>query len=147
MTEKPRQYFPGEFDPEIQPPTGSYPQQGYSVPEQPVRSTSNGWAGALGAIAALALIAAGAMFFLWRSAAADANRVPPAPVTQTIRETETQTVTETTTATTTVTENFGEPAISVPPEFQDGANNVRDLIDGLLAPNSGAQGEPQPLPQ
>lgn len=114
--ERPRQYFPGEYDPN-QPQTQQYQdsyQGGYQDNyqgnyQQPVsdyeppreKKSGSGLAGVLGALAVLALVAAGALFFLWRNAASEADKPAPEPVTETVTHTtqEPTTVTETETTT------------------------------------------------
>lgn len=119
--DRPRQYFPGEQDPNQQPAynpnyqqpsydQSGYDQQGYGQPgydpqgydqpyqEEPKRSGGSGAAILLGVLLALALIGVGVLFFMWRSAADDANKPAPEPVTETVVTTE-EAVTETATVT------------------------------------------------
>lgn len=190
---RPRQYFPGEYDPN-HPPQPNYPpqpggaggmgQQGasagyypgqsgqpgqaeyYAGPAGPPpgydnsgysegyddRDTGNsggsgsGWAVALGVIAAFALVAAGALFFLWRSAAQEANRPAPEPVTQTATVTEQVPTTVTETATVTETQQ-ATPTQQDRPDMEDifptglpepslpnnaDSNDIESWLNGLL---------------
>lgn len=101
--DRPRQYFPGENDPGYRPPQYQEPQYGYEQPsyqqpqyQEPPRASKSGGAlpMLLGILFGLTLLAAGLFFFLWRGAAAEADR-PVEPVT--VTETTSLTVTETTT--------------------------------------------------
>ncbi|MDO5512337.1 hypothetical protein [Corynebacterium sp.] len=96
--DRPRQYFPGEHDPGYQPPRYDQPQYQPPVYEEPAPRASRSGGGALpllmGILFGLTLIAAAVLFFLWRGAAAEAER-PVEPVT--VTETTSLTVTETTT--------------------------------------------------
>lgn len=92
--QRPKQYFP---DPQHQTqyyePDAYYEPQSYYEPE-PQRS--NGLAIGLGIALAVALCAGTVLFFLWRGAAAEANK-PPVTSTVTATSVVTETVTETTT--------------------------------------------------
>ncbi|MDO5669186.1 MAG: hypothetical protein Q4G50_04230 [Corynebacterium sp.] len=92
--DRPRQYFPSDNDPGYQPPQYSYEQPAYQEP--PRASKSGGaWPMLLGILFGLTLLAAVAFFFLWRSAAAEADKpVEPTTVTQTTSITVTETTTE-----------------------------------------------------
>lgn len=101
--ERPRQYFPGEHDPdyryeEPRYEAPQYQQPAYQEPHrEPVKKKSGGALPMLlGILFGLTLLAAVAFFFLWRNAAAEADREPPAPVTvtSTVSQTLTETVTE-----------------------------------------------------
>lgn len=128
---EPRQYFPGEHDPNYQ---YQQPQYQQDYPEETGRA-SGGWALVLGILLGLALLAAGLLFFLWRSASEAANQPPPEPVTQTV-------VTTPPAVTETVTER---PGLSLPtsnlptavPDSADIESWVNDLLGG---------GEPTPPP-
>lgn len=98
---RPRQYFPGEHDPnyQYQEPQYQQPAQPRQQPQyQPPAEKKSGGAlpMLLGLLFGLTLLAAVAFFFLWRNAAAEADREPPAPVTvtSTVSQTLTETVTE-----------------------------------------------------
>ena len=95
--QRPKQYFP---DPQHQ--TQYYePEAYYDDPQpyyEPEPKRSNGLAIGLGIALAVALCAGTVLFFLWRSAAAEANKPP---VTSTVMVTETAVSTETVTETTT----------------------------------------------
>lgn len=148
MNDRPRQYFPGEDDPNPAQQNAQQPQQPegyYDFPEDDsvypaggghdTGSDGNGLTVTLGIIAALALLAAGALLFLWRSSAAEADKEPPPPVTETVTETETEmqteTETETETETTTVTEN-PLPDVSDLPEVPEDPDEVEDWINDLF---------------
>ncbi|OIR40376.1 hypothetical protein [Corynebacterium sp. NML130628] len=94
--QRPKQYFP---DPQHQ--TQYYePEAYYGDPQpyyEPEPKRSNGLAIGLGIALAVALCAGTVLFFLWRSAAAEANKPP---VTSTVMVTETAVSTETVTETT-----------------------------------------------
>ncbi|WP_213063470.1 hypothetical protein, partial [Acinetobacter baumannii] len=47
------------------------------------KKKNGGMAGVFAAIAVVAILAAGALFFLWRNAASDADKPAPEPVTET----------------------------------------------------------------
>lgn len=95
----PRQYFPGEHDPDYryqqqyEAPQYQQPQPQYQPPEE--KKAGGALPMLLGILFGLTLLAAAAFFFLWRNAAAEADREPPAPVT--VTQTTSVTVTETTT--------------------------------------------------
>ena len=156
MNDRPRQYFPGEDGPnpaqqdynqqpqDAQQPEGYYdfledesvyPAGGGYDTGHVTGSDGNGLTVTLGIIAALALLAAGALLFLWRSSAAEADKEPPPPVTETVTETETEmqteTQTETETETTTVTEN-PIPDVSDLPEVPEDPDEVEDWINDLF---------------
>lgn len=99
--ERPKQYFPGEHDPgyryqepQYEPPQYQQPQPAYQPPEE--QKSGGALPMLLGILFGLTLLAAVAFFFLWRNAAAEADREPPAPVTvtSTVSRTLTETVTE-----------------------------------------------------
>lgn len=100
--EPPRQYFPGEHDPnyryqEPQPQQyQQYQQQPTYQPEPPRASRSGGALPMLlGILFGLTLIAAAVFFLLWRNAEAElAEPVPPVTVTQTTSVTVTETTTQ-----------------------------------------------------
>ncbi|MCQ4614765.1 hypothetical protein [Corynebacterium pseudogenitalium] len=132
--QRPKQYFP---DPEHQ--TQYYEPEAYYEPQsyyelEPQRS--NGLAIGLGIALAIALCAGTVLFFLWRSAAAEADKPP---VTSTVTETavSTETVTETTTKRPKLLPDRGrgvsgetvaptEPAVEVPTE-------LRGLFDDIVS--------------
>jgi len=100
--DRPRQYFPGEHDPHYREPQYN-PQYNYEQPTyqppapEPPREPKGGgaWPMLLGILFGLTLLAAVAFFFLWRSAAAEADKpVEPTTVTQTTSVTVTETTTE-----------------------------------------------------
>ena len=87
---RPQQYFP---DPQAQ--SGYYEEPEYaapeySAPEPPQRS--NTAAVVLGLLSAILAVASVVLFFLWRSAAEEANK-PPVTITQTTTATTTETTT------------------------------------------------------
>lgn len=97
--ERPRQYFPGEHDPDYPSEEPRYEASQYQRPayQEPVQKKPGGALPMLlGILFGLTLLAAVALFFLWRTAAAEADREPPAPVTvtSTVSQTLTETVTE-----------------------------------------------------
>ena len=119
--ERPKQYFPDQSQNQQQ-----YAQPAYEQPYQepyyePEPKGSSAGAIALGVVAALSFLSALVLFFLWRGAAAEADKPPV---------TETSTVTQTTTATTTST------TAKLPSIFGD-----RDNPTATLAPD-----EPAPDP-
>ena len=86
---RPQQYFP---DPQAQ--SGYYEEPEYSAPEYsaPEPRRSNTAAIVLGLLSAILAVASVVLFFLWRSAAEEANK-PPVTVTQTTTATSTVTTT------------------------------------------------------
>jgi hypothetical protein len=97
--ERPRQYFPGEHDPDYRYEAPRYEAPQYQQPayqEPGKKKTGGALPMLLGILFGLTLLAAVAFFFLWRNAAAEADREPPAPVTvtSTVSQTLTETVTE-----------------------------------------------------
>lgn len=112
-----------------------YVESTYAEPER----GSNAGAIALGVIAAISFVAAVSLFFLWRGAAAEANKPP---VTETVTQTTTQV--ETTTKTTTKFPSiFGErdnPTATLPPDEpapidpeipREIRDDARDILDQL----------------
>lgn len=168
--QRPRQYFPDQSQPETryqqsynpgnETQYGGYQQsagyQEYDEPyrpedyannyeEQPRKKRGGRGATVLGILLALAILAGIVLFFLWRSAAEEANEPPPAPVTVT------QTQTETTTEDAPVIptdilprDDNGDVQLpsdiptEVPPEISDGAGDAQDWLDGLLGDIEGA---------
>ena len=132
--QRPKQYFP---DPEHQ--TQYYEPEAYYEPQsyyEPEPQRSNGLAIGLGIALAIALCAGTVLFFLWRGAAAEADKPP---VTSTVTETAvtTETVTETTTKRPKLLPDRGrgesgetvaptEPAVEVPTE-------LRGLFDDIVS--------------
>ena len=139
-----------------------YEQQGYAQPgyepgpgprefePEPGQQKRGGagMAGVFAALAALAVVAAGALFFMWRNAAAEADKPAPAPVTETL----------TTQVPTTVTETYTEEApennfpseiptelpSELPSELRDSLDNGGQELEGLFndffgPENSGGQ--------
>ncbi|GAB2501850.1 hypothetical protein CATRI_01750 [Corynebacterium atrinae] len=102
--ERPRQYFPGEHDPDYhyEPPAPQYPQYEAPAPSAPAPQRG-GTSMLLGILFGLAILAAVAFFFLWRSAAGNLaeeratvpTTPPPVTVTSVVTQTQTSTVTET----------------------------------------------------
>lgn len=96
--ERPRQYFPGEHDPDYPSEEPRYEASQYQQPayQEPVQKKPGGALPMLlGILFGLTLLAAVAFFFLWRSAAAEADKpVEPTTVTQTTSVTVTETTTE-----------------------------------------------------
>lgn len=98
--ERPRQYFPGENDPEYR-----YEPPAPPAPPAPMveEKQSGGFSMLLGILFGIAILAAVAFFFLWRSAAGNLaeeratvpTTPPPVTVTSVVTQTQTSTVTET----------------------------------------------------
>lgn len=160
--ERPRQYFPGEYDPNA-------PQQGYQQPQQPgygyqdprqdpryepqnsdyAASGGSGGTGAatvLGILLGLALLAAIVLFFMWRGAADRANQPPPEPVTETVVTTE-EAVTETATVTETA-EPDNDPGtggglpegIEIPTEELPSDSDIESFLNDLFSGQGQEQG-------
>lgn len=154
--QRPKQYFAEQSQPQYQ--QAQYQQAQYQQPqyqqpqyqqphsEQPYyepsyqepEQRSNIGTILLGILAAVSFVAAVSLFFLWRGAAAEADK-PPVTETQTVTTTETQTTFQTTTKFPSI---FGErdnptamlppeepmPVPEVPREFREDA---RDILDQL----------------
>ncbi|WP_175935658.1 hypothetical protein [Corynebacterium sp. Marseille-P4321] len=122
----------------------AYREPAYREPEYaPQPQGSNAGTIALGVLAAGSFVAAVSLFFLWRGAAAEADK-PPVVETEVITTTETETKTETTTKFPSIFGERDEPtatlpddepapppapeAPEIPPEVRDEA---REIIDQL----------------
>lgn len=145
--ERPRQYFPDQSQNQYQQPAyePQYQQQyEYEQPYQepyyePEQKGSSAGAIALGVIAALSFVAAVVLFFLWRGAAAEADK-PPVTQTSTVTQTTTETKTETTTKFPSIFRDREDPTATLAPvepapnpselerEIRD---NARDILDQL----------------
>ncbi|MBA1834346.1 hypothetical protein [Corynebacterium wankanglinii] len=145
--ERPRQYFPDQSQNQYQQPAyePQYQQQyEYEPPYQepyyePEQKGSSAGAIALGVIAALSFVAAVVLFFLWRGAAAEADK-PPVTQTSTVTQTTTETKTETTTKFPSIFRDREDPTATLAPvepapnpselerEIRD---NARDILDQL----------------
>jgi len=145
--ERPRQYFPDQSQNQYQQPAyePQYQQQyEYEPPYQepyyePEQKGSSAGAIALGVIAALSFVAAVVLFFLWRDAAAEADK-PPVTQTSTVTQTTTETKTETTTKFPSIFRDREDPTATLAPvepapnpselerEIRD---NARDILDQL----------------
>ena len=148
--ERPRQYFPDQSQNQYQQPAyePQYQQQyDYEPPYQepyyePEQKGSSAGAIALGVIAALSFVAAVVLFFLWRGAAAEADK-PPVTQTSTVTQTTTETKTETTTKFPSIFRDRENPTATLDPlepapepndpsdierEIREGA---RDILDQL----------------
>lgn len=145
--ERPKQYFPDQSQNQ-QPRYEQYAQPAYEQPYQepyyepePEKGSSAG-AIALGVIAALSFISAVVLFFLWRGAAAEADK-PPVTQTSTVTQTTTETKTETTTKFPSIFRDRENPTATLDPlepapepndpsdierEIREGA---RDILDQL----------------
>ena len=147
--QRPQQYFP---EPGSQSASGygqSYQQQYEPVPssyhvEEPKKG-SGALAYVFAAIAAIAVVIAGVLFFLWRGAAEDANKPAPEPVTHTQTVTTEVPTTVTTTEDAPLDEFPTDLPTDLPPDLQDqldqGGSELEDLLNDLfgeLETNSGA---------
>lgn len=144
---RPQQYFPDpnqqqqqqpyyEPQPEYQPEYQDYQYQPEYQPAED-RGTSAG-AIALGVLAAISFVSAVVLFFLWRGAAAEADK-PPVTHTSTVTTTQKETSTVTTTKFPSIFDR-NEPSatllpdeplpteIEIPREFRD---DVTDFLDQL----------------
>ncbi|QGU03696.1 hypothetical protein [Corynebacterium comes] len=138
--DRPRQYFPGESDPNYRYQEPQYQQPAYQEPYRPPEEKKSRGAlpMLLGILFGLTLLAAVAFFFLWRNAAAEADREPPAPVT--VTSTVSQTLTET------VTREAPRLPTEIPTEIPSDIlpSGVPGIdLDGLLERFTGG-GEPTP---
>lgn len=136
--ERPKQYFPDQsqanyqqqgYQPQYQQPQYQQPQyqqpryeqqyqEPYYAPEPQYQEPEGGSSAgtiALGVIAAVSFVAATVLFFLWRGAAAEADK-PPVTETVTHTTTETETSTTTTTKFPSIFERNEEPTATLPPE-------------------------------
>ncbi|WP_288748068.1 hypothetical protein [uncultured Corynebacterium sp.] len=139
-----------------------YAQQQYEPvpsdydPDQRGRGKKNGgMAGVFAAIAVVAILAAGALFFLWRNAASDADKPAPEPVTETTTTQVPTTVTETEDAGPGISERLRNlPKLQdelpedipteLPPEIQDRLEEGDDLdVERLLRDLFGNSGNQQ----
>ena len=112
-------------------------------------------AGVFAAIAVVAILAAGALFFLWRNAASDADKPAPEPVTETTTTQVPTTVTETEDAGPGISERLRNlPKLQdelpedipteLPPEIQDRLEEGDDLdVERLLRDLFGNSGNQQ----
>lgn len=147
--ERPRQYFPDQSQNQYQQPAyePQYQQQyEYEPPYQepyyePEQKGSSAGAIALGVIAALSFVAAVVLFFLWRGAAAEADK-PPVTQTSTVTQTTTETKTETTTKFPSIFRDRENPTATLDPLEPAPApapgdiereirENARDILDQL----------------
>lgn len=147
--ERPRQYFPDQSQNQYQQPAyePQYQQQyEYEPPYQepyyePEQKGSSAGAIALGVIAALSFVAAVVLFFLWRGAAAEADK-PPVTQTSTVTQTTTETKTETTTKFPSIFRDRENPTATLAPLEPAPApapgdiereirENARDILDQL----------------
>ena len=151
-----------------QQPGGQYGQQQYGQQQyEPVPSDydpdqrgrgkkkNSGMAGVFAAIAVVAILAAGALFFLWRNAASDADKPAPEPVTETTTTQVPTTVTETEDAGPGISERLRNlPNLQdelpedipseLPPEIQDRLEEGNDLdVERLLRDLLGNSGNQQ----
>ena len=104
------------------------------------------------AIAAIAVVFAGVLFFLWRGAAADANKPAPEPVTETVTTEVPTTVTTTKESprdrlpTEIPTELPPEVPTELPPSIQDqldqGGSDLESLLNDLFGELESGNGEP-----
>ncbi|WP_018297813.1 hypothetical protein [Corynebacterium lubricantis] len=117
----------------------------YAYDEAPRKQSGGRGPLILGILLALAVLAGIVLFFMWRSAAEEANQPPPAPVTVT------QTQTETTTENAPIIptdilprDDQGNPQLpsdiptEIPPEVSNGAQDAQAWLDGLLGDIEGA---------
>ncbi|WP_411697042.1 hypothetical protein ACLI1Q_000339 [Corynebacterium sp. LaCa191] len=112
-------------------------------------------AGVFAAIAVVAILAAGALFFLWRNAASDADKPAPEPVTETTTTQVPTTVTETEDAGPGISERLRnlpnlqddlpeDIPTELPPEIQDRLEEGDDLdVERLLRDLFGNGGNQQ----
>lgn len=140
--DRPRQVFPepGDYPPR------DYQQDYQPEYQEPREEKTSGGVIALAILAGLALLAAGVMFFLWRSAAADADKPAPPPVTSTVTTTQPTTVTETVTDNPSPEDWLPSDVPSIPPLPSDVQNfDVEQWFRDTFGLDSGAPtGEPQP---
>lgn len=147
LPQRPQQHFPEPGSQNTQAYGHPYQQgydQNYQQPQyDPVPSSyqveqPKKGGGALSyvfaAIAALAVVIAGVLFFLWRSAAADADKPAPEPVTETVT---TEVPTTVTTTKSSPRDNLPtdiptELPTELPPDIQDRVERGGDDIDGLI---------------
>ena len=137
--ERPKQYFPDQSQNQQQ-----YAQPAYEQPYQepyyePEPKGSSAGAIALGVVAALSFLSALVLFFLWRGAAAEADK-PPVTETNTVTQTTTATTTSTTTKLPSIFGDRDNPTATLAPdepatdpsdierEIREGA---RDILDQL----------------
>lgn len=163
-----QQNYQQNYQPNYQQPGGQYGQQQYSQQQyEPVPSDydpdqrgkdkkKNGaMAGVFAAIAVVAILAAGALFFLWRNAASEANKPAPEPVTETTTTQVPTTVTETEDAGPGISERLRnlpnlqddlpeDIPTELPPEIQDRLDEGDDLdVERLLRDLFGNSGNQQ----
>jgi len=143
---RPRQYFPGEHDPNFRydPAYDSAHEQPYEEPyapssaaPAPAKKSGGALPMLLGILFGLTLLAAIAFFFLWRGAAAEADREPPAPVT----------VTSTVERTVTTTEDAPALPTEIPTEIPSDIvpSDLPEIdIEGWLNELTGGAPEPAP---
>lgn len=136
----PRQYFPSAHDQQTNYEQPRYQTEYQPEPEPRPQKKSGGALPILfGILLGLALIAAVIFFFLWRNAAAQVDREPPAPVT------ETMTVEQTLTETATVTEDEPRLPTQLPTELPSDIlpSDLPEIdLEGWLDQLTG--GEPEP---
>ena len=162
-----QQNYQQNYQPNYQQPGGQYGQQQYAQqqyepvpsdydPDQRGRGKKNGgMAGVFAAIAVVAILAAGALFFLWRNAASEADKPAPEPVTETTTTQVPTTVTETEDAGPGISERLRnlpnlqddlpeDIPTELPPEIQDRLEEGDDLdVERLLRDLFGNGGNQQ----
>ncbi|OFR62540.1 hypothetical protein [Corynebacterium sp. HMSC078H07] len=139
--QRPQQYFPepgsqnsSGFEQNYHQPQYDPVPSSYQVEEQ--KKSGSALAYVFAAIAAIAVVIAGVLFFLWRGAAADANKPAPEPVTETQTVTTEVPTTVTTTKDAPREEDSPEPPADLPtelpPEIQDQLDESGSDFESLL---------------
>lgn len=145
--ERPKQYFPDQSQNQQQYAQPAYEEQYQPQYEQPYQEPyyepepkgSSAGAIALGVVAALSFLAALVLFFLWRGAAAEADK-PPVTETSTVTQTTTATTTSTTTKLPSIFGDRDNPTATLPPDEpapdpsdieREIRENARDIFDQL----------------
>ena len=133
--ERPKQYFPDQSQNQQQ-----YAQPAYEQPyHEPEPKGSSAGAIALGVVAALSFLSALVLFFLWRGAAAEADK-PPVTETSTVTQTTTATTTSTTTKLPSIFGDRDNPTATLAPDEpapdpsdieREIRENARDIFDQL----------------